>query len=70
MITHQMGSPEGSVCSWPDADARPQMMALTIARKYLRSLPENGRVVRFLAQNFKELLTEFQRIVGSNALEG
>jgi hypothetical protein len=31
---------------------------------------ENGRVVRSLGQNFRELLTEFQRIVESNALEG
>lgn len=47
-----------------------QVMALTIARGYLRPLIENGRVVRFLGQNFRELLTEFQRIVESNALEG
>ncbi len=46
------------------------VMALTIARGYLRPLLENGRVVRFLAQNFRELLTEFQRIVESTALEG
>lgn len=46
------------------------VMALTIARGYLRSLLENGRVVRFLAQNFGELLTEFQRIVDADGLEG
>ncbi len=45
------------------------VMALTIARGYLRPLLENGGVVRFLAQNFREYLTEFQRIVESNALE-
>jgi ParB-like chromosome segregation protein Spo0J len=45
------------------------VMALTIARGYLRPLLENGRVVRFLAQNFREFLTEFQRIVESSALE-
>lgn len=46
------------------------VMALTIARGYLRSLLENGKVVRFLAQNFGELLTEFQRIVDAAGLEG
>lgn len=45
------------------------VMALTIARGYLRPLLDNNRVVRFLAQNFREFLTEFQRIVESNALE-
>jgi len=46
------------------------VVALTIARAYIRSLLENGKVVRFLAQNFREFLTEFQRIVESSALEG
>lgn len=46
------------------------VMALTIARGYLRPLLENSRVVRFLAQNFREFLNEFQRIVESNALDG
>lgn len=46
------------------------IMALTIARSYLRPLLENNRVVRFLAQNNREFLTEFQRIVESNALDG
>jgi len=46
------------------------VVALTIARAYIRSLLENGKVVRFLAQNFREFLTEFQRIVESNALDG
>jgi hypothetical protein len=46
------------------------VMALTITRGYLRSLLDNGRVVRYLAQHFHEFLTEFQRIVESNALEG
>lgn len=46
------------------------VMALTIARGYLRPILENGRLVRFLAQNFREFLTEFQRIVESTALDG
>lgn len=47
-----------------------QVMALTIARGYLRSLLDNSRVVRHLAQHSREFLTEFQRIVESTALEG
>jgi ParB-like chromosome segregation protein Spo0J len=47
-----------------------QVMGLTIARGYLRSLLENGRAVRHLAQNAPDFLKEFQRIVESNALEG
>lgn len=46
------------------------VMALTIARGYLRPLLDNNRVVRFLAQNFREFLTEFQRIVETSALDG
>lgn len=45
------------------------VMALTIARGYLRTLLDNGRVVRFLSQNFREFLTEFQRLVESTALD-
>ena len=46
------------------------VMALTLARGYLRALLENARVVRFLSQNRRELLTEFQRIVEAKTLEG
>ena len=45
-----------------------QVMALTIARGYLRPLLENARVVKFLAQNFREYLIELQRIVLANDL--
>lgn len=45
------------------------VMALTLARGYLRPLLENNRVVRFLAQYYAEYLSEFQRIVESNSLE-
>lgn len=45
------------------------VMALTIARGYLRPLLENGRVVAHLAKHRREFLTEFQRIVESTALE-
>jgi len=46
-----------------------QVMVLTIARGYLRPLLENNRIVRYLVQNSRELLAEFQRIVESTALE-
>lgn len=45
------------------------VMALTLARGYLRPLLENNRIVRFLAQHYREYLTEFQRIVEANTLE-
>lgn len=45
------------------------VMALTLARGYLRPLLENNRVVRFLAQHYAEYLSEFQRIVESSSLE-
>lgn len=46
------------------------VMALTIARGYLRPLLDNNRVVRFLAQHYREYLTEFQRIVEAASLDG
>ena len=45
------------------------VMALTIARGFLRKLMENSRVVRFLAQHEREFLTEFQRILEASSLE-
>ena len=45
------------------------VMALTIARGYLRSLLDNGRVVRFLSQHCHEYLPEFQRILEAVSLE-
>lgn len=46
------------------------VMALTIARGYLRPLLDNNRVVRFMSQNFREYLSEFQRIVEASSLDG
>lgn len=45
------------------------VLALTLARGYLRPLLENNRVVRFLAQHYAEYLSEFQRIVEASSLE-
>lgn len=39
---------------------------LVVATGYLQRLIENARVVRYLAQNFPELLAEFQKISDSN----
>lgn len=52
-----------------DESYNEQVMALTLARGYLRGLLDNNRVVKFMAQNSREFLTEFQRIVESKALE-
>lgn len=52
-----------------DESYNEQVMALTIARGYLRPLLENNRIVRFLAQNHREFLTEFQRIVETSSLD-
>ena len=45
------------------------VMALTLARGYLRPILENNRMVRFLAQHYAEYLSEFQRIVEASSLE-
>jgi ParB-like chromosome segregation protein Spo0J len=42
---------------------------LTLARGYLKKLLDNGKVVRFLAQRYPEILAEFQRIVEAVSLE-
>lgn len=42
---------------------------LTLARGYLKKLLDNGKVVRFLAQKYPEILAEFQRIVEAMSLE-
>jgi hypothetical protein len=39
---------------------------LVVATGYLHRLIENARVVRYLAQNYPELLAEFQKIADSN----
>lgn len=43
---------------------------LTLARGYLKKLLDNGKIVRFLAQKYPEILSEFQRIVEAVSLEG
>ena len=45
------------------------VVELTVARSYLEKLLDNGRVVRYLAQKYRDLLPEFQRIVEMAALE-
>lgn len=43
---------------------------LMMTRGYLKKLLENGRVVGYLAQQHRDVLSEFQRIVQSESLEG
>jgi hypothetical protein len=45
-----------------------QVLAMTIARGWLRKLLDNGKIVRFLAQNYREYLAEFQRILETGSL--
>ena len=44
-------------------------MSETLARGYLKKLLENGKVVRFLAQKHRDLLSEFQHIIEAASLE-
>jgi ParB-like chromosome segregation protein Spo0J len=45
------------------------VLNLVIVVGYLKKLLDNARVVRYLAQNYREILTEFQKIVESRGLE-
>jgi ParB-like chromosome segregation protein Spo0J len=45
------------------------VLNLTIAHGYVKSLLDNGKVVRYLAQKHKELLAEFQRIVETASID-
>jgi len=47
----------------------PNVLNLVVARRYLSNLLNNARVVRFLSQNYSEMLTEFQKIVEATSLE-
>lgn len=44
------------------------MMALTVARGYIKKLLENGKVVRYLNNNHQEILTEFEAIAATEGL--
>jgi hypothetical protein len=45
------------------------VLNLVIVVGYLKNLLDNARVVRYIAQNYPEILTEFQKIVESRTLE-
>jgi len=45
------------------------VLNLVIAVGYLKTLMENARVVRYLAQSYPAILTEFQKIIDSRSLE-
>ena len=44
------------------------MLNLVVIVGYLRRLLDNVRVVRFLSQNHREILTEFQKLVETKSL--
>jgi hypothetical protein len=44
------------------------MMALTVARGYVKKLLENGKVVRYLNNHHQEILTEFEAIAATEGL--
>ena len=44
------------------------MLNLTVARGYIKRLLENARVVKFLAANYREILSEFESTAASEAV--
>jgi ParB-like chromosome segregation protein Spo0J len=67
-IEHEMHTLEKDFLLWEDTYGR-TVLELTLARAYLKKLLDNGRVVRYLAQKYRDLLAEFQRIVETTALD-
>lgn len=45
------------------------VLNLVISVAYLKKLLDNARCVRYLAQTYPEILTEFQKVVESRSLE-
>ena len=45
-----------------------KVLNLVVVVGYLRRLLDNARVVRFLSQNHREILTEFQKLVETKSL--
>jgi len=45
------------------------VLNLVIVVGYLKNLLDNARVVRYMAQNYPEILTEFQKIIESRSLD-
>ena len=46
------------------------VMNLTLAKGYLGTLLENSKIVRYLAQNHPEILSQFQKISEMTSLGG
>ena len=67
-IEHEMHTLEKEFLLREDTYGR-TVLELTLARAYLKKLLDNGRVVRYLAQKYRDLLAEFQRIVETTALD-
>jgi hypothetical protein len=47
----------------------PNVLNLVVARRYLTKLLDNASVVRYLSNNYSEMLMEFQKIVEAMSLE-
>jgi hypothetical protein len=45
------------------------MFDLTLARRYLKKLLENARILRFLSRKHPDVLKEFQNILEATSLE-
>lgn len=66
-MEREMESLSGDFKQIEDSHGR-NVLNLVIVVGYLRSLLDNARVVRYLAGNYPELLTEFQKTVDSRSL--
>jgi hypothetical protein len=44
------------------------MLNLTLARGYIKRLMENAKVVKFLAANYREILSEFESTASAETL--
>ncbi len=45
------------------------VLNLVIVNGYLKKLLDNARIVRFLSQNYPEILTEFQKLIEARNLQ-
>jgi hypothetical protein len=44
------------------------MLNLTLARGYIKKLLENGKVVRFLNGNYRDILSEFESVAAAEGV--
>ena len=65
----EMGSLQGQYRLIEDSFG-PNVLTLTVARTYLSKLLNNAKVIKYLAQQYPEYLTEFQKITEMTSLGG